>query len=58
MPVWIAAYRYKGKSYHYVVNGVSGKTNGTAPYSWIKISLAVLFSLGILGGLYLYLTQA
>lgn len=57
VPVWISAYRYKDKSYHYVVNGVTGKTNGTAPYSWVKISLAVLVSAGILGGLYLYLTH-
>jgi len=58
VPVWISAYRYKEKTYHYVVNGVTGKMNGTAPYSWIKISLAILAVLGLLGALYWYETQS
>ena len=42
LPVWIAAYDYHGKPYRFLVNGVTGKTTGTAPWSWIKITLAVL----------------
>ncbi len=58
VPVWISAYRYKEKTFHYVVNGVTGKMNGTAPYSWIKISLAILSVVGVLGALYWYETQS
>ncbi len=42
LPVWIAAYVYQGKSFRYVVNGVTGKATGTAPWSWVKIGLALL----------------
>lgn len=40
-PVWIAAYQYAGKPYRFLVNGVTGKTDGHAPWSWVKIGLAV-----------------
>jgi len=45
LPIWIAAYDYKGTPYRYIVNGVTGKASGHAPYSWIKITLAVLAAL-------------
>ncbi|MGZ5428890.1 MAG: hypothetical protein ACXWFS_07765, partial [Thermoanaerobaculia bacterium] len=41
LPVWIAAYQYAGKPYRFLVNGVTGKTDGHAPLSWVKIGLAV-----------------
>lgn len=42
LPVWIAAYKYRGKTYRFVVNGQSGKVKGERPWSAIKIALAVL----------------
>ena len=45
LPVWIAAYDYHGKPYRFLVNGVTGKCTGTAPWSWIKVTLAVLAAL-------------
>lgn len=42
LPVWIAAYEYGGKPYRYLVNGVTGKCTGTAPWSWVKITLLVM----------------
>ena len=44
-PVWIAAYQYGGKPYRFLVNGVTGKTDGQAPWSWVKIGLAVAAAL-------------
>ncbi len=41
LPVWIAAYQYGGKPWRFLVNGVTGKTDGRAPWSWVKIGLAV-----------------
>jgi hypothetical protein len=41
LPVWIAAYQYAGKPYRFLVNGVTGKTDGHAPWSWVKIGLAI-----------------
>jgi hypothetical protein len=42
LPIWIAAYDYHGKPYRYLVNGVTGKCTGTAPRSWVKVSLLML----------------
>jgi DNA-directed RNA polymerase subunit RPC12/RpoP len=42
LPIWISAYRYRGKTYRYLVNGRTGEVQGERPYSWIKITLAVL----------------
>ncbi|MEO6325456.1 MAG: zinc ribbon domain-containing protein [Thermoanaerobaculia bacterium] len=48
LPIWIAAYQYAGKPYRFLVNGVTGKVAGEAPYSWVKITLAVLAALVLL----------
>lgn len=45
LPVWIAAYRYRGKSYRFVVNGQTGRVQGERPWSSLKITLAVLVAL-------------
>jgi hypothetical protein len=42
LPLWIAAYDYKGKPYRFLVNGATGKCAGTAPWSWVKITLLIL----------------
>lgn len=44
-PLWLVAYTYHGKPYQVVVNGVTGKISGRRPWSWIKISLALLAGL-------------
>jgi hypothetical protein len=40
LPIWIAAYQYKNKSYRFVVNAQSGEVQGERPWSVIKIALA------------------
>ncbi|CAL1518394.1 zinc finger domain-containing protein [Chitinophaga sp. MM2321] len=42
LPVWISAYRYNGKLYHFVVNACTGEVTGDRPYSWIKIAGLVI----------------
>jgi ribosomal protein S27E len=42
LPVWMAAYKYNGKSYRFVVNGQTGEVQGERPYSAWKIGFAVL----------------
>jgi hypothetical protein len=51
LPVWLAAYRYRGRSYRFVINGRTGAVEGERPYSAIKIGLAVLLGLLIALGL-------
>ncbi len=48
LPIWISAYDYKGKPYRFLVNGATGSCSGTAPWSWVKITLLVLTILTIL----------
>ncbi|MEE9453850.1 MAG: primosomal protein N' (replication factor Y) - superfamily II helicase [Paracoccaceae bacterium] len=42
LPVWLAAYKYRGKSYRFVVNAQSGAVKGERPYSVIKIVMATI----------------
>ena len=42
LPIWLAAYKYRGKTYRIAVNGRSGQVAGERPYSAIKIALAVI----------------
>ncbi|MFY0690797.1 MAG: TFIIB-type zinc finger domain-containing protein [Paracoccaceae bacterium] len=45
LPVWLAAYRYRGKSYRLVINGQTGAVSGERPFSVIKITIAVICAL-------------
>ena len=54
VPVWIAAYRFRGRGYRFVVNGQTGEVQGERPWSTWKILLAVLAGL-ILAALMGYL---
>jgi ribosomal protein S27E len=42
LPVWIAAYQYYNKTYRILVNAQTGEVQGERPWSWIKITLAVI----------------
>lgn len=55
LPVWLAAYKYRGETYRFVVNGRTGKVQGERPYSSVKIALAVIAGLILAAGVgYLY----
>lgn len=45
LPVWLAAYKYRGKTYRFVVNGQTGRVQGERPWSAWKIAFAVLLGL-------------
>ena len=45
LPVWLAAYKYRGKTYRFVVNGRTGTVRGDRPWSWWKIGIVVFFGL-------------
>jgi hypothetical protein len=50
LPIWIAAYRYKGKPYQFLVNGQTGEVVGKAPWSFWKIFFFVLAIVAVVGG--------
>ncbi|WP_196778388.1 TFIIB-type zinc finger domain-containing protein [Thalassorhabdomicrobium marinisediminis] len=49
LPVWMAAYKYQGKTYRFVVNGRTGLVQGERPYSAVKIAFAVILGLIVAG---------
>jgi LSD1 subclass zinc finger protein len=58
LPAWISSYKYNEKLYHFTVNASTGEVVGERPYSVIKITLAVLAGLIIIGLIvYLYYTN-
>ncbi len=56
LPIWISAYRYNDKVYRFMINGRTGEVQGERPWSVIKITLAILAVLAVIGTIY-YLTQ-
>lgn len=48
MPIWISAYRFNSKTYRFLINGRTGEVQGERPYSWIKITLAVLAAAAVI----------
>lgn len=57
VPVWMSSFKYKEKTYQFVVNGQTGKVGGKAPVSAFRVILAVLIGIGIIAGLYFLLGQ-
>ncbi len=49
LPIWTAHFKHKSKDYRFVINARSGQIKGERPYSKMKITLAVLASLLVLG---------
>ncbi|MBD2768597.1 hypothetical protein IC235_11935 [Hymenobacter sp. BT664] len=54
LPLWLCAYTYRGKLYHFLVNGQTGKVSGSRPLSFWKVLLLVLLGL-LLAGAAFYL---
>jgi len=46
LPVWLAAYKYRGRTYRFVVNARTGRVQGERPWSAWKIAVAA--GLGVL----------
>ena len=57
LPVWMAAYKYRGKTYRFVVNGQSGRVQGERPWSAWKIAAAVVLGLVVAAGIGFLLAQ-
>ena len=56
LPIWVAAYRYRDKSFRFVVNAQTGRVRGERPWSWIKIALATLL-VAVAIGIFIYFTE-
>ena len=49
--MWLAAYKYRGETYRFIVNGRTGAVQGERPYSTWKIAFAVIAGLLIAGAI-------
>ena len=57
LPVWLAAYKFRGKTYRFVVNGQTGRVQGERPWSPWKIAIAVVLGLIVAAGVGYVLAQ-
>ncbi|MBI5866001.1 MAG: DUF1610 domain-containing protein [Planctomycetes bacterium] len=57
LPVWISAYRYRERTYRFLVNAQTGETRGQRPYSWIKITAFVLMILVAIAAVVMFLNR-
>ncbi len=49
LPLWLSSFRYGDDIYRFVVNARTGAANGERPYSAIKIALAVIAAIIVIG---------
>lgn len=49
LPVWLAAYKYRGATYRFIVNGRTGAVQGERPWSAWKIAVAVILGALVAG---------
>ena len=47
LPIYIGHCTYKEKLYNFYINGANGKLDGKAPVSAIKVTLTILFPIGL-----------
>ncbi len=52
LPVWLMAYRYHERTYQIAINAATGEVQGERPYSWLKITFAVLCGLAAAVGIW------
>ncbi|PWJ55535.1 hypothetical protein CLV98_11311 [Dyadobacter jejuensis] len=48
LPLWLCTYLFKGKAYHFIINGQTGKIYGDKPLNKVKIGLAILLAILII----------
>jgi hypothetical protein len=42
LPVWMSAYRFRNKTYRFLVNGQTGEVAGESPLSWQRVTFLVI----------------
>ncbi|MGF1658380.1 MAG: primosomal protein N' (replication factor Y) - superfamily II helicase [Rubrimonas sp.] len=57
LPVWVGAYRWRGKPYRVLVNGRTGRVSGARPWSVWKIALAVVSAAAVAAALFWLFSQ-
>ena len=53
LPLWLSSFRYKDKSYRFIINARTGQVAGERPWSVVKIVLTVLVVIAVIVGIVL-----
>ncbi len=56
VPIWVGAYKFKDKTYRFVINGRTGEISGDAPISVWKVLMLVILGLIVVGAI-VYFSQ-
>lgn len=57
LPLWISAYTYKDKIYHFMINAQTGEVEGDVPVSALKVLLLITFIICIIALVILFLKK-
>jgi hypothetical protein len=58
LPVWSAAYKYRGETYRVLINGQTGRVTGQRPYSRAKLVFAGFLAMLVLAVVLYFMYQA
>ncbi len=58
LPVWISAYRFRKKVYRILINARTGEVQGERPWSWVKITAAILAGAVVIAGVIFAVSQS
>lgn len=48
LPYWVAGFRFRKKTYQFIVNGRTGEVQGDRPWSYVKIALAIFAAIALM----------
>ncbi len=57
LPVYVSAYKFKGKLFQFLVNARTGEVQGERPWSWIKITLASIAAIVLIAIIVFFINQ-
>ncbi|OCS82981.1 hypothetical protein [Caryophanon tenue] len=52
LPIWLSSFQYKQKLYRFMVNGQTGKVGGDAPISPLRVAIAIMLTMLVIGIFY------
>lgn len=58
LPYWIAGFRFRKKTYQFVVNGRTGEVQGDRPWSMVKIGLAIVAAVALIALFFILAEQS
>lgn len=58
VPIWLGAYKFKGKTYQFLINGRTGQISGEAPISPWKVAIAVILGIIVVGTIIYFMNKS